>query len=248
MARLNLSRHWKFRRLARALGSPVSARGHLEYLWEAAYEAASDYIGSPADIADAAHWTSEPLELVAFLVEAQLLDERAPGEYVIHDLWEHAPPFVRLRWTLAHPGERPPWHNPAPIDESPSHPCGDPALAEQETRTYTGRDGTGQKRKEQRRSAPRSLPLEPETADDVAPPPPRPNVRVLIRLGYELHERFENEADLKEALKTLAARYGVPYDATSIAAAVAFLWNARAPLWLTDARPARRPLPRRRTA
>lgn len=247
MARLNLSRHWKFRRLARALGSPVVARGHLEYLWEAAYEAASDYIGSPADIADAALWTGEPLELVAFLVEAQFLDERAPGEYVVHDLWDYAPPFVRLRWARAHPGERPPWHDPAPIEDRPSHPCGDPALAEQETRTYTGRDGTGRKREEQRRSASRSLPLEPETADDVAPAP-RPNVRVLVRLAYELGERYEDEADLKDALKTLAARYSVPYDATSITRALELLVHARVPLWLTDARPARRPLPRKRSA
>jgi hypothetical protein len=237
VARVNLSRHWKFRRLARAVNSTALARGLLELLWEAAYEAASEYVGSPADIADAAGWTGEPVELVALLLDAEFLDERAPGEYVIHDLWDHVPKYVRLRWTRANPDSTPPWHreakaqetandrrNPPPIAIRPVHPCPDRALA---------RPVPGSKKKEQRRrTASRSLRSDEKT----------PNVRVLVRLAYELGERFETEADLADALKTIAARYRVPYDGASIGRALELLKHARAPLWM-DA-----PQARRRTA
>lgn len=234
MARLSLSRHWKFRRLARAVGSPPLARGLLELLWESAYEAASEYIGSPVEIADAAGWTGEPLEFVALLLDAELLDERAPGEYVIHDLWDHVPPFVKLRWTRANPGNTPPWHrdkseNDAkspPIANELLHPCGDRAQAVRRSRTCTGRGGTGREREEQRRrTASRSRSLDQT-----------PNVRVLVRLGYELRERFPSEADLADALKTIAAQYRVPYDGASIGRAIELLAHARAPLWLADPR------------
>lgn len=69
-----------------------------------------------------------------------------------------------------------------------------------------------------------------------------PNVRVLVRLGYELvahGDRFETEADLADALKTIAAWYRVPYDGRSIGRAMELLAHARAPLWI-HAPPARR--------
>ena len=255
MARVNLSRHWKFRRLARAVGSPVLARGLLEMLWEAAYEAASEYIGGPADIADAAGWTGEPLELVEILVAAGLLDERSPGEYVVHDLWDHAPKYVQLRWTRAHPEtppERRPWREPPPNEAALVHPypC-----------TGTSRPAPSHNvQKEQRRRSASSSSLPLEKAKD-APPrrraepaqkkcgsvsPPVPNVRVLVRLAYELGERFATEADLADALKTIAARYRVPYDGASIGRALELLAHSRAPLWVDAPRPARQA--RRRTS
>ena len=39
MARIGLTRHRKFLRLAYRLRSPALALGHLEFMWEAAYEA-----------------------------------------------------------------------------------------------------------------------------------------------------------------------------------------------------------------
>jgi hypothetical protein len=237
---LNLSRHWKFRRLARAVGSPVLARGLLELLWEAAYEAASEYIGGPADIADAAGWTGEPLELVAILREAELLDERAPGEYVVHDLWDHAPKYVQLRWTRAHPEtppERRPWREPPPIENN----LGQPYPITGTSRPAPPRP---EEKKEQRRRSASSSSLPLEKAKDAAP---RSNVRVLVRLAYELGERFATEADLADALKTIAARYRVPYDGSSIGRALELLAHRRAPLWLDAPRPARQAA-RRRTS
>jgi hypothetical protein len=244
VARLNLSRHWKFRRVARAVNSTAYARGLLEQMWEAAYEAASAYIGSPADIADAAGWDGEPVEFVAILLDAEFLDERAPGEYVVHDLWDHVPPYVKLKWTRANPGTTPPWHRDAakiaakgpPIANERTHPCGDRAQDDRRSRTCTGRVGSG-KKEQRRQTASRSLRSDEKTE--------RPNVRVLVRLGYELAERgerFETEADLADALKTIAAWYRVPYDGASIGRALEFLAHARAPLWI-DA-----PQARRRTA
>lgn len=242
MARLNLSRHWKFRRLARAVNSAPLARGLLELLWESAYEVANDYIGDAVDIADAAGWTGEPVELVAILLDAELLDERAPGEYVVHDLWDHVPPYVKLKWTRANPGTTPPWHRDAakiaakgpPIANERTHPCGDRAQDDRRSRTCTGRVGSGKKKEQRRQTASRSLRSnEKENA---------PNVRVLVRLAYELGERFETEADLADALKTIAAQYRVPYDGASIGRALELLAHARAPLWIHA------PQARRRTA
>lgn len=218
MARISLSRHWKFRRVARAVGTTYAARGLLELVWEAAYEAANEYIGTPADIADAAGWTGEPVELVAILLEAELLDERAPGEYVIHDLWDHVPTYVKLRWTRANPDAPPPWHREAkaktgadrpPIANELLHPCDKIALA----RPVPSRPV----KKEQRRSASRSLPLK------------KPNVHLIVRLGHEIAERYELQADRADALKTICAKHNVPFDARSITLAMDRLWTTRQP-------------------
>ena len=111
MARIGLGGHWKFRRLCcalQALDEPVSswvtdatpvARGVLELLWEAGYAAVSDYVGTPTEVAAIVHWRGDPVVLVTLLVDARFLDERAPGEYVIHDLWENAPRYAQLRRT-----------------------------------------------------------------------------------------------------------------------------------------------------
>ncbi len=90
MGRPGLTRHRKFARLARLLDSEALARGHLELLWDVAYENGDDLLGDAGDVEYAARWKGEPGKLAAALVEAGFLD--LDGErYRVHDLWHHAP-------------------------------------------------------------------------------------------------------------------------------------------------------------
>jgi len=117
MARIGLTMDRKFRRLARALDDvqvgfgEILARGALELLWDAAYEAADDYIGDRVDVETAAHWRGRDGVLLAALLGAGgeglagFIDEGGddswpegrPGTYRVHDLWDHAPEFVERR-------------------------------------------------------------------------------------------------------------------------------------------------------
>jgi hypothetical protein len=119
MARIGLTLDRKFRRLARLLDDThvgfgeIIARGALELLWDAAYEAADDYIGDLVDVEAAAHWRGKEGVLLAALVNAGgeglagFIDEGGspfwpegkPGTYRVHDLWDHAPDFVARRAT-----------------------------------------------------------------------------------------------------------------------------------------------------
>lgn len=221
MARISLTHHRKFRRFARALGSPALALGTLELLWLAAYEAADPFIGSAADIADAAGWSGEPGALAALLVECGLLDALGPDAFAVHDLWQHAPDYVRLRWRRLHPeaaeNERP-WN--LSTSSVGKKPTSRPAPSHLE------------KDKEQRASA-RDL-------DPVNP-------RVLSRLAFELPDALEDEADKKDELKTLAARYRLRYDAGSITQALDVVAHAkRRPVWVRDPYYGKRPAAQRR--
>lgn len=110
MGRPTLSAHRKFRRLAAALGSRPLARGLLEQLWDAAYEAGDEYIGDSTDVEAAAGWDRTPGELTKSLLEAGgsahagFVEEipGEPGQYRIHDLWHHAPDYVRKRRQREH--------------------------------------------------------------------------------------------------------------------------------------------------
>jgi len=238
VARISLHGHWKFLRLVRAIaalepcqltGAKPVARGILELLWEAGYNAVSDYVGTPADIADAVDWRGDPAVLVAFLVDAGFLDERA-GRYVIHDLWDNAPRFAQLR----HDRKR------APVSDIPSDSKSDGKSdgksdiasdyksdiasdlpSPNVRRTYPG------KGIEQRKSNDAGASFSPTKTET-------PDARKLVPLGYELvrlGQRFATDADVKAAIKELAARYDMPYDASSVSAALDMLKHAKAPLW-----------------
>jgi hypothetical protein len=117
MARIGLTLDRKFRRLSRALDDvqvgfgEVLARGALELLWDAAYEAADDFIGDVVDVEAAARWRGNEGVLLAALRDAGgegragFIDEGGtewwpdgkPGTYRVHDLWDHAPDFVKGR-------------------------------------------------------------------------------------------------------------------------------------------------------
>ena len=254
MARISLPGHWKFRRLVRAIaglqpptltGAEPIARGILELLWEAGYNAVSDYVGSPADVADAVYWLGDPDVLVQLLLDAGFVDERSPGRYAIHDLWQHAPRYAQLRWLAKHgAGQAPPWaratveRGTIAMDARNSDFNSDfnsdlKSERNSELNSELNSDlkstyprGTEQ-RKEQRKSSAAHASPSPKNGET-------PDGRKLVPLGYELvrlGQQFTTEAELKDALKGLAARYQIPYDASSVTAALDALKHAKAPLW-----------------
>lgn len=109
MARPGLTTHRKFRRLARALGSPILAMGVLELLWQPCYESGDDYLGTAEDIETLVGWTGAHGALTLALADAGAPkgagfidmvpndDPSAEHEYRVHDLWHHAPDYVKKR-------------------------------------------------------------------------------------------------------------------------------------------------------
>jgi len=228
MARCNLMRHWKFCRLARAMDSPALARGTLELLWEAAYEAVSDYVGEPDDIAYAVSWRGAAADLVALLTECGFLDRAPDGRCLVHDLWPNAPKYVRLRWTRAHPGEVPPWQPLDPVQQRNAElPTPDPSSSVPFLSTCPSLPFPVEEHQEQA-AAPRPQPVENSSA---------PNPKQLAALAHDLHgEEFHSSSDVKAALKTLAARRHLPYDGPSIDKALDIVSRSERPLWVTEAR------------
>jgi hypothetical protein len=109
MARPGLTGHRKFRRLARTLGSVITARGVLELIWDACYESGEEFLGTSQDIEAIVGWTGSAGMLTQALVEAGLpegpgfiepagqhLESPSPC-YKVHDLWHHAPEYVKKR-------------------------------------------------------------------------------------------------------------------------------------------------------
>jgi hypothetical protein len=104
MARPGLTGHRKFKRLTRVLGSPIVARGVLELLWDHCYESGDDYVGTAEDIEAIVGWTGEA-GLTRALADVgapnagfiESVDDGSPARYRVHDLWHHAPDYVRKR-------------------------------------------------------------------------------------------------------------------------------------------------------
>ncbi len=95
MARAGLTDHHKFCRLVHLLKEPVPhVWGYLECLWKAAYQRRSDYIGDEVDVELAAMYPGEAGKLVKALEATRFIDKREDSFYV-HDLADHAPPYVR---------------------------------------------------------------------------------------------------------------------------------------------------------
>jgi len=109
MARITLSTHWKFQRLARSLGSKVLARGVLETLWEPCWVAGDAYCGTSQDIELLCEWKGAPGALTTALLMADAKNAgfiepytgqvRRTGEmhYQVHDFFHHCPEYVRKR-------------------------------------------------------------------------------------------------------------------------------------------------------
>ena len=96
--RPTLLRHRKFARLARLLKSDALAVGHLELLWSVTYESGDEVLGDSDDVEHLARWQGDRGQLVAALVASGFIDEDPKGHiYRVHDLWDHAPEYVRKR-------------------------------------------------------------------------------------------------------------------------------------------------------
>ena len=103
MARPTLMKHPKFTRLVHILNMPTAhVRGHLEMLWDVAYERGSDLIGDSVDVEIAAGWAGEPGKFADALLTCGgasrhgFIDDDN-GNYRVHDLYDHAPDYVRKR-------------------------------------------------------------------------------------------------------------------------------------------------------
>jgi hypothetical protein len=90
-------RHRKFIKLIAALGSQPLARGVLEMLWDAAYDAGDDRLGGPGELEILAGWNGERGVLAGALVSSGFVDQVSPDDFRVHDLWDHAPDYVRKR-------------------------------------------------------------------------------------------------------------------------------------------------------
>lgn len=106
MARPGFTAHRKFGRLVHLLGMPEPyVLGHLEFLWASSYENGEPVIGDSVDVELAAKWIGEPGKLTRALLECGGADragliEPVEGHedvYQIHDLFDHAPEYVRKR-------------------------------------------------------------------------------------------------------------------------------------------------------
>lgn len=106
MARPGLEKNVKFKRLVLMLKMPrPHVRGHLETLWEVAYECGEPRIGDSDSIEAAAEWHGEPGILFQALLScggpgrAGFIEDcpDSQGEYQIRDLWDHAPEYVQKR-------------------------------------------------------------------------------------------------------------------------------------------------------
>lgn len=112
MARPGLTGHRKFKRLTKALDSAIVARGVLELLWDHCYESGDDYVGTGEDIEAIVGWAGDSGALTRALANAGapgsgFIDpvpepDSVPGaasavRFRVHDLWHHAPDYVRKR-------------------------------------------------------------------------------------------------------------------------------------------------------
>lgn len=90
-------RHRKFLRLSSMLGSELLARGVLEVMWDGAYESGDDRLGTADDLELVVRWSGERGALSRALIECGFVDALSETDLRVHDLWHHAPEYVRKR-------------------------------------------------------------------------------------------------------------------------------------------------------
>lgn len=112
MARPGLRNHPKFKRLLALVRIPEAhLYGHLQMLWDAAYEFGED-VGDTLDVEINAGWTGEAGVLCQALATCAGVDRpgfiepnpNKEGHWRIHDLFDHAPVYVQKR--MAREAER----------------------------------------------------------------------------------------------------------------------------------------------
>lgn len=134
MGRPGLTKHRKFARLSRLIGSRALARGCLELLWDASYESGDDLLGTVQDLEYQAGWEGQPGVLAQALIDAGFVDR--DGDFLrVHDLLDHAPDYVRRRLqrerqrrekgakSRAVTGQRPGIDQPVTLTPSTQHPA-----------------------------------------------------------------------------------------------------------------------------
>ena len=99
MAKPELLNHPKFGRLLRALKvPPYVGVGILETLWQRCYATTDDVVESAADLAWAIGWDAADADRLAdSLVAAGFLDPEGSRGFRVHNLFRHAPLYVRRR-------------------------------------------------------------------------------------------------------------------------------------------------------
>ena len=98
MAKAELIYHRKFTRLLRLLGEPrPPVIGYLELLWLRGYQTGNPVVGDALDVEAAAEFGGEPGTFARAAEDAGFIDRNADGTFSIHDLYEHAPDYVKKR-------------------------------------------------------------------------------------------------------------------------------------------------------
>ena len=235
MARCDLVDHPKFKRLARAVGSRIIASGLLEAVWHSAYTVADPYVGTAEDVADSCDWArlahligqpDDPTVLVDLLKTCGFLDEPTPGHYVVHDLLDHAPGFVRAKWarrknTNKIPPPDPPTKATSSVDTVSEH-CDHTLLVPTVSDTNRERE----REREYKNSD------VPSRCFHLVKSDPPPNPRVLAKAAHDelTGHTFDTETDLKEAVKDVAVQYDLPWTGESLTRTLDLLARSKRPL------------------
>jgi hypothetical protein len=98
MARTEVKSHRKFLKLTRALDLPEPyTLGLLEWMWQTAYESGTDFIGDADDVEMSAKWPGEKGKFFQAVLDIGWVDQNE-DRYFVHDLWDHAPEYVKKRY------------------------------------------------------------------------------------------------------------------------------------------------------
>lgn len=101
MAKPDLRDHRKFLKLRRLAGEPIPhLMGYLDCLWLRGYQTGNPFIGDALDIEGACEYPTglrEPGKFAEMLLESGFIETQQEGKFVIHDLWDHAPAYVKKR-------------------------------------------------------------------------------------------------------------------------------------------------------
>lgn len=98
MAKPELRHHRKFVKLRRLLQEREShCRGYLDCMWEHGYQTGDPLLGDAIDVATAADHPDESDRFANAALEAGFLEINSSGQFVIHDLYDHAPDYVKKR-------------------------------------------------------------------------------------------------------------------------------------------------------
>lgn len=79
------------------LGCTYKAVGVLEVIWHHAYQDGDPIIGTAEDVEFIVCWDGEPGTCAGALVECGFMEPTETGELAVHDLYDHAPDYVRKR-------------------------------------------------------------------------------------------------------------------------------------------------------